>query len=229
LLRGKKEPAKTARQVKIEFVHRRPGGPMWMGYFGGALEEIAPPDLTRAGVQRTGKSLHQRKRDEELQCPAHRGRDFRLDDLRERRLDLHLLPERERDRNGAFPGAIHQCRIGDVIAKQGAAAIELEVEVAAVLPRLDKELHRAVLIDGIEVVGAHTTNIPVAHLENAMEATPIIQQPRRRPGPMPAAFRPEMPDFQRFGFPPGGVGPVGGQGRGRGARVNPVRAFRRRL
>src|ERR1043166_7991204 len=72
--------AETSWQMKIKFIHGRPGCPMRMGNFFGAFEEIPAPHLSGNAFQFSRKRLKQAEWDEKLQCPDGGLRNLLLND-----------------------------------------------------------------------------------------------------------------------------------------------------
>ena len=97
--------------------------------------------------------------------------------------------------------------IDNVTAQEGAAAVELEVEVAASLPRLEEAFHAAVLEDLVLEGGAAAAHVAVLHPEAAVDGLPVMEQLNPGAGAVGAAFGAEGGHRQRRNPGPG-VRPV---------------------
>src|SRR5437016_3793968 len=96
-------------------------------------------------------------------------------------------------------------------AKNGAAAVEFEIEVACIRFGLRKELDATIFPNRIEVIGPFAKDVPVFNAKQAVNPRFIVQQPRRRPRPVWTALRTKMSDFEGSCAGPFWAGPIAGK------------------
>lgn len=94
----------------------------------GAFVEIAGPHLAGQLAQRTYTVFQQSEGQEEGQRPGGRAGQLRVDHARERVGDLNLLARCLRQRRERREMVAAVPPVGDVPAKQRAAAVDLEVK-----------------------------------------------------------------------------------------------------
>src|SRR6266576_1969146 len=125
--------------MEIEFVHRRPRGPMRVRNLLGALKEIPPPDLSLYLAQSAEVMFKQRERDKKLQGPKRWFLNFRLDPRRQGGANSDGFPDTGRHSGEVLESAWGSLRIHNVRAKESATAIEFEVEIASIRLGLSEE------------------------------------------------------------------------------------------
>ena len=67
-------------------------------------------------------------------------------------------------------------RVHNIGTKECAAAVELEVEIAAVRPGLREEFHATVFPDFIHIIRPHAAHVTVLDLKNTVNAFGVVQQ-----------------------------------------------------
>ena len=142
------------------------------------------------------------------QRPDHRLRDLRLDALRQGGPGLDRLPDVGRHFDELLEPIRRPLGIGDVAAEERAAAVELEIEVAAIRLRLRKELHATVLPDFLVVLRSQAAHVAVLDAEDAVDSAGVVEQPGGGAGVVVAALRPEVLNLQGLGLLPNGVWPL---------------------
>src|ERR1017187_3012942 len=103
--------------------------------------------------------LEEGEGDKALQRPDHRLRDLRLGARRQGGPGLYHSPEVGCHFDELLEPIRRPLGIGDVAAEERGAAVELEIEVAAVRLRLREELHATVLPDGIVVSRSEAAHV----------------------------------------------------------------------
>ncbi len=170
---------------------------MRMGGIIPALIEVRPPPLPFRISEWTRKFFEEGKRDEEFEEPEDRLPLLGINDLRQGM--IHNDPFAVfRGKGRKIPETSgHPFGIDDIAAEQGPAAIEFEIEIAAVSSGTDKELDAAVLVHRVHVPGPQAADIPVFDTEESVDASCVIQELHTSPGVVAAAFLPEMSESQR--------------------------------
>ena len=91
-------------------------------------------------------------------------------------IDRHLPTFLQGKRRSLRHSPVDPGRIRHVGSEQGPAAVELEIEVALVGPRLHKELDTAILVDRGLKTGMDTSHISVLDKEESVEVTVVVEQ-----------------------------------------------------
>ena len=152
--------------------------------------------------------LEEGEGDKALQRPDHRLRDLRLGARRQGGPGLYHSPEVGCHFDELLEPIRRPLGIGDVAAEERGAAVELEIEVAAVRLRLREELHATVLPDGIVVSRSEAAHVAVLNAEDAVNPAGVIEQPGGGAGVVVAALGPEVFNLQRLGLLPDRVWPL---------------------
>lgn len=200
------ERPEAPRQVKIERVHGGPGAPVGVGALVGALEKIGPPGLPAAQIGFSDKGPQHVEGNKKPHLPKGFRGNLGCHHRRQGRGHRDLTGRGGRQGPEVAKPAGHTGRIQDVGRQQGAAAVELEVEVPAVRLRLHKKFHAAVPVNRVLKARVETTHESVVHLEDPAEPGRAVNELGVGRRPVRAALRPEVGHRQgRHGFPESAV------------------------
>ena len=172
------------------------------------FEEIAAPSLSAQRADTTNILLKQRSWDAELKSPRYRLGYLWIDFLRQRRFDPNERANRIRYTREFFESILRSLRIPDITGKKCPAAVELEIEVTRINPRLNKELDTTILPNLALIRRARAPNKTIFNAKDPMNRLLSMQQSNKSPWPMSAALRPKVRDLSRVRDVPHGIIPI---------------------
>ena len=156
--------------MEVELDDGRPGTPVRMRGAVAAFVEVGAPALTRQVAQRPHVPVNERQRDAKLDGPIGGANLFRLDDGGQGSAPEHLRAILRGCLGVGDETVAQALMVGDVVDEQRAAAVELEVHVAAIGVGLDEELDGAVGADRVVVLRVDAAHVVVVARDRCRES-----------------------------------------------------------